>query len=574
MNTDLEKNDKILEILVKAKKIDEKQIEAISLEKQHCSLSTLDAIMKLKILSEKEVGKALESYYNVPFADLAAMSFNKDIFLSFPEDVMREHKVLPIQITENTLTVAMINPNDIILVENLQIICGLSVKPVVALEPQISKVIEKYFSYDSMSRIIKESVIDKSMISSMRAEEAVLDPKEGSHGPVSKMIDSIIEDAVMLRASDVHIEPQEDNVFVRYRIDGVLQTKTSLPKEIQSVISSRIKIMGSMDISDKRTPQDGQANVVVKKRNIDLRISTLPGKYGEKIVIRILDKSGFSVGIENLGFLPEAQTRFEEILNQKNGIILVTGPTGSGKSTTLYAAINRLKSGTKNIITLEDPVEYELLSGQGKECGITQVQINPKVGLTFTTALKACLRQDPDVILIGEIRDLETCTIATNAALMGHLVLSSIHTNDAASTITRLMDMGVEPFLIAESLRCIVSQRLARTLCVFCRESYSPPKQLLDRLNIKNLGSELAFYRAKGCPRCNNIGYSGRTAIVEVLIMDQYLRELIVKRESLKTLRDAAKKAGMVTMRQSALTLVMKGMSTMAEVMRVVPFEN
>jgi type IV pilus assembly protein PilB len=452
---------------------------------------------------------------------------------------------------------------------------GFAVKPVIALESNIQSIINEFFTYDNMGKIIHQALFDKTNLTKVIEEAKNTDINETKNAaPVERIVTAVIEEAVKQRASDIHIEPQESHIFIRFRIDGMLHTVEALPIEIHSFVTSKIKILGSMDISERRMPQDGQTSFTIQKRNIDLRISTLPGKYGEKIVLRILDKSNFSLGVEHLGFLPDEQTLFEELLNSRNGIILVTGPTGSGKSTTLYSAVNRIKSSTKNIITLEDPIEYELLSGKNKECGITQVQINPKSGLTFATTLRACLRQDPDVIFLGEIRDGETCGIAINAALTGHLVLSSLHTNDSVSTITRLLDMNVEPYLISSSLIGVVAQRLIRALCPQCKEKYIPPKNVLSRLSVKSAAaSDLVFYRPKGCKFCNNSGYKGRTGVFELLLINDKMRDMILAKESLTAFRMEAKKTGMNTMRGHAIELVARGITSMAEVMRTIPFD-
>ncbi|MBN1621465.1 MAG: type II/IV secretion system protein [Endomicrobiales bacterium] len=565
-------NGQLIEVLLKTNRIKEEQVARVLFDTQTTKEPLLDVLEKRKILNKNELKALFEKHFKVPYIELDKFNIDKDIFKILPEDAIRKYCVLPVSKSGNEVTIATSNPGDLVALENLKIITGYEVKPVVALEDNILNIIDQFYSTDTMGKVVQEAVLEKSGIKSLSdINFKDYDSKE-KQAPIVKIVNTLIEEGIRQGASDIHFEPQESNVFVRYRIDGILQTKEVLPKEIQPPILSRIKIMGGMDISEKRLPQDGQTSMNIQKRNVDLRISTLPEKYGEKIVMRILDKSNFALGIEHLGFLPETQTKFEGLLNAKNGILLVTGPTGSGKTTTLYSALNKIKSSTKNIITLEDPVEYEILSGKNKECGIAQVQINPKVGLTFSNALRACLRQDPDVILVGEIRDAETCGIAINAALMGHLVLSTLHTNDAASTITRLLDMGVEPFLISSSLIGIVAQRLLRTLCVNCREKYIPPKMILEKLNIKSK-DEVVFYRPKGCNYCGNSGYKGRTAVIELLTINDKMKDLILKKEKLDNLRQEAINMGMITMRQNGIHLVAKGVTTMAEVMRVVPFD-
>lgn len=567
--------EQLLDVLLKTGKLTKEQADNAIVERQN-SNETIENVLtdKMNILKAEEIPTLLEKYYNASFIDLTKLNIEKDILKLVPEEIIRRHKVIPISREEDEISIAMSNPNDLVVIENVQVVTGYNIKPMVALESSILTMLDDFYSSDTMGEVAKEAILSKETAESKKIDiYKVMESKDDA--PLVKLVNIIIEEAVRQGASDIHVEPQENNIFVRYRIDGMLHTKELLPKEIQNLITSRLKVMATIDISEKRMPQDGQIRINVQKRDIDLRVSTLPGKYGEKIVIRILDKSSFALNIAHLGLLPETQTKLEGMLNSSNGIVLVTGPTGSGKTTTLYSALNKIKSATKNIITLEDPIEYELLSGKNKECGIAQVQINTKVGLTFAKALRACLRQDPDVILVGEVRDVETCKIAINAALMGHLVLSSLHTNDAVSTITRLLDMGVEPYLISSSIMGVVAQRLVRTLCMNCREKYIPPKRVLEKLNLKpsSSGEEIAFYRPKGCKICGMSGYKGRLGVFELLPISEEIRNLILKREKLSVFRETAKKMGMVSMKENGIQLVGRGITTMAEVLRAVPFE-
>lgn len=393
---------------------------------------------------------------------------------------------------------------------------------------------------------------------------------EGSgEGAVVRLVDRLFETALAYRTSDIHLEPQSQWLFVRFRIDGVLKTIHQFPKSIAPALISRIKILAEMDIAEKRIPQDGQINTRIKDKDLDLRISTLPAKYGEKTVIRLLDKSGGLIDLNSLGMDTLMQTQFEMQIDKPQGLILVTGPTGSGKSTTLYSVVNRLKSPDKNIVTLEDPIEYELLAGSAAEAGITQVQVNPKAGLTFATGLRASLRQDPDIIMVGEIRDKETAEVAMKAAMTGHMVLSTLHTNDAPSTISRLRDIGVEPYLISSTLLGVMAQRLLRLLCVKCKVSYEPPVRALKKLFPKHPeDTPLRLFRPLGCPECQGTGYWGRKGIYELLVLNDEYRQIISEQSTTEALKKAAAAQGLKTLRESGLAMVYQGLTTVEEVFR------
>ncbi|HBU69560.1 MAG TPA: type II secretion system protein GspE [Elusimicrobia bacterium] len=564
----------LLEALYKTKKIDPNQLSDILLERKLSGVSLEQLLEKKGILKPADAPALLEGYFKVPFISIDENKVDKELLKSFPEEVVNKYRVLPVEISGNEVKLAMVFPNDLISIDDIQILTGFVIKPFVALESNVEVVLSKYYSDENMGKALKEVITDKLEVPQKDGDLGTEEIREfANKAPVVKLVDAILIEAVKSRASDIHIEPQEHGVFVRYRVNGMLFSKEFIPKEIQLAVASRIKIMAAMNITERRMPQDGQISLSVNKRNVDFRVSTLPAKYGEKIVIRVLDKSSFALGIEHLGFQPETQTKFEELLNLHSGIILVTGPTGSGKTTTLYSALNKIKSSSKNIITLEDPIEYDLLAGKARESGITQVQINSKIGFTFAQALRACLRQDPNVILVGEIRDEETCRIAINAALMGHLVLSTIHTNDSVSTVTRLLDMGVEPYLIASSLHGVLAQRLVRALCTHCRDPYKPPARVLESLKVRlpDNKSDIVFYRPRGCAHCDGSGYSGRVGIYELLVINEAIRDMILSGAKLSDLRAAAEKNGMVSMKQNGITLVSQGVTTMAEVLRVLP---
>jgi type II secretory ATPase GspE/PulE/Tfp pilus assembly ATPase PilB-like protein len=386
---------------------------------------------------------------------------------------------------------------------------------------------------------------------------------------IPQILDKIFELSLKSRASDIHFEPQVDTFFVRFRIDGTLHTVQEFPRSVVGPLISRIKVLADLDIAEKRLPQDGQIVVTLQKKQLDLRVSTLPGKYGEKTVIRVLDKSKELIDLAALGIDPMMQSQFEMMVEKPQGMILVTGPTGSGKSTTLYSIIKRLKSPSKNIITLEDPVEYELLAAGSKQAGVTQVQIHSKIGLTFAAGLRACLRQDPDIIMVGEIRDQETAEVSLKAAMTGHMVLSTLHTNDAPSAIGRLRDIGAEPYLIASTVLGVMAQRLLRVLCTHCKEAYEPPQRSLQNLfPTQTIPSTFKLYRPKGCTECQFTGYWGRKGIYELLVLNDALRELIGTNASGDAIKKLAISQGLKTLRESGLNLVFQGLTTVEEVFR------
>lgn len=390
-----------------------------------------------------------------------------------------------------------------------------------------------------------------------------------TEGGIPKLVDALFLLALQHRASDIHLEPQADEFYVRFRVDGVLRTIHAFPRTANGPLISRIKIMASMDIAEKRMPQDGQIVTTLNKKEVEMRVSTLPAKYGEKTVIRLLDKSSNILDLNHFGMDPFTQSHLEMLIEKPQGMLLVTGPTGSGKSTTLYAVINKLKSPFKNIITLEDPIEYELLGAGSKEAGITQVQIHPKIGLNFAVGLRSCLRQDPDVIMVGEIRDQETAEVAMKAAMTGHMVLSTLHTNDAPSAISRLRDIGAEPYLIASTLVGVMAQRLVRLLCVECREAYEPPlRSLQNLLPADKLTKPITLYRPKGCPKCQDSGYWGRKGIYELLILNDSFRDLIQQQAGSDALKKLARDQGIKSLRESGLDLVYQGLTTVEEVFR------
>jgi len=468
-----------------------------------------------------------------------------------PKSLAQRYQMIPLFKIDNTLTVAMADPHNIHALDEVMLKTGCEVEPVISTEVQIRRAIDQYYGVgDSIEEIVKGFAEEGPETSG--TEEA----------PAIKLLDLVMAKAIRDGASDIHLEPDEKGVYIRYRIDGVLHEVGSLPKNIQSAIISRVKVMGNMDIAESRAPQDGRSHVKMEGKEIELRISTFPTIDGENVVIRILDQSSALMGLESLGFSKHMMERYETIIKRPHGIILVTGPTGSGKTTTLYASLNSINCPEKNIITIEDPVEYRLNL-------IRQTQVNPKAGVTFATAIRSTLRQDPDIIMLGEIRDLETAQAAVRAALTGHLVFSTLHTNDAPGALTRLTDMGVEPYLISSSIMGALAQRLVRTICPKCRERYQPEDRIVKTLGVTNV-KDPVFYKGKGCKSCRQTGYRGRIALFELLVVNDRMRDLILQRKPASMIRKVARETqGMKTLREDGIDKVLKGITTIDEVNRV-----
>lgn len=513
-----------------------------------------------------EITAVVSQYHNVPYIN-SHQSVDPALFHLLPEAAIRKYRAVPVKLNEKSLTVAMVEPDNHFSKEYLQMVSGYAIEIMGILEPDFNKIIEVYFTSSNLDSLVKDFSIPE--VETL-AQEAVAGQEDR---PVAKMVDTVLIYAAKLGASDIHIEPQETEFLIRFRIDGMLRTIEILPKHLYAHVTSRVKVMAKMDIIERRIPQDGQMRLRILDRDIDIRVSSLPARYGENMVLRILDKTSFLMGLDHLGLHPGMQTKVEEIITQSAGMFLVTGPTGSGKTTSLYACLMRIRSPSIKIITLEDPIEYELLAGRSREGGITQVQMNPKFGLTFVDGLKSSLRQDPDVIFVGEVRDKESAEIAFTAALTGHLVLTSLHTIGAASTVTRLLDMGVEPFLMVTTLKGILAQRLVRVLCPHCKEPYRPPKRIFEKLSLKldQKDHPLVLYRPKGCPWCAKTGYRGRRGIYELMEINDTLRELILNKAPNSEILKCAKQTGMSSLRQSGLDAVLQGVTTIAEVLRVTP---
>lgn len=477
-----------------------------------------------------------------------------------PENIVRRTKMLPIRVEGEQLYVATISPINLPAVDEIKLLTGLKVKPVIVSEQELSQAINSQFKAEQTSR---QAIIDMTFqeLGNPKVapyQETITDVDQV---PVVSLVNSIIRGAVNDGASDIHLEPQFPEMRVRYRINGILHNITTVPRYIESAIVSRIKLLADMDITEHRRPQDGHFSISVGRKQIDLRVSSAPTINGEKLVIRVLDKDTMFINVENLGMSDEQQKLFRSFISQPYGMILVTGPTGSGKTTTLYAALNEFDTDARNIITVENPVEYQMP-------GINQMQINPNIDWTFAKALRTIVRQDPDVIMVGEIRDVETADIAINAALTGHLVLSTLHTNDAPGAIIRLADMGIQPFLVSSSLIGVVAQRLIRTICPNCKEYYEPSTREIDILQIQDANLKLA--KGKGCTYCHNTGYRGRTGIYEILEVDDEIRQLIIAKADANEIKRLAVKKGMKSLGQSAREKILQGVSTIEEVRRIV----
>lgn len=515
--------------------------------------------MELRDIGRGMPGK--DGFREANIEDELDSSLNLRLSVSY----MEEHKFLPLRYNGETLVVAFANPRDIETLDDLRAHFGCDIEPVIATQGEILEGIKKYYGegVETIEKMVKDMSEGELVLGDGRGDE-IADLKDmASQAPVIKLVNLIIMEALNKRASDIHIEAMEDQLRVRYRVDGVLHDISSPPKRFQAAIVSRIKIMSEMNIAERRLAQDGRIAVRVKDRDIDLRVSTVPTLYGESVVIRILDKSSILIDMEDLGFSKGVYDTFHRLIMRPHGIILVTGPTGSGKTTTLYSALNRINSPEKKIITLEDPVEYQLK-------GINQIPVKPKIGLTFASGLRSIVRQDPDVIMIGEMRDYETAEIAIQSALTGHLVFSTLHTNDASGGVTRLIDMGVEPYLVASSVEAILAQRLVRVICPECKETVAPDKRVLKELGVSSEEiSGVTLYKGKGCEACDFTGYRGRMGIFELLVMSDSVKELVLKKKAANVIKEVAKDEGMIVLRDDGWTKVLDGVTSIEEVLRV-----
>lgn len=556
---------KLGELLIKEGLISQEQLGRAILVQKKEGGRLGEVLIKLDLVKESDLAYVLGKQLNIPYASaktsLLIPAPDQGFEELIPQEFALKNVVLPLSRTPNSLTCAIFDPLDLTLLDNLKKMTNCEIIPVIATRTDILQAAKDFYGKTGMlERAVEQSYGTQDMAPEA---EAKVDTALGmdrlaamaEEAPVIKLVDLIIRQAIDERASDIHIEPGRNKIRLRYRIDGKLYDIPPPAKHLHLPIVSRIKILARLDIAEKRLPQDGAFMVRLEDRNIDLRISIIPTIYGEKAVLRILDRSQVSLEFSSLGFEPKQLEEFRKNITSPYGLVLVTGPTGSGKTTTLYAALNEVKDPSKNISTVDDPVEYRL-------DGINQVQVKPEIGLTFASVLRSFLRQDPNVILVGEIRDLETAEICMRAALTGHLVLSTLHTNDAPSAITRLMDIGIQPYLLMPSLLLVVAQRLVRKLCQDCKEAYEPSKEQVAELKLK---ADL-LYRSKGCAKCNQIGYRGRFPIIELMVVDSRIRQLIDKRATYPELRKAAIESGMENLFQNGLRKAEKGLTSLEEV--------
>jgi len=562
---------KIGQILLKENLISEEQLEK-ALKEQEQNGNRLGAnLMRLGYISEKDLVSALSKQYKVAGVELNECKIENEILNLIPSNIATKYDLVPLSRTGKVLTVAMVNPDDIFAIEDIKFSTGFEVQPVIATEAAVKNSLEKYYHgqdlLEKVGKEIEESIEEEIELIGVK-ENAPEEEEMGDlaaqidSGPVVKLVNTIITKGVEAGASDVHIEPYDKEVRVRFRIDGILREIMKPPKRMHKAVVSRIKIMAKMKISEKRLPLDGRMKVKIKGKPIDLRVASLPTMYGEKIAMRILDRSAISFNLEDLGFEQEQFESFMQAIRMPFGIVLVTGPTGCGKTTTLYSALEKINNLEVNITTAEDPVEYSLV-------GVNQVQMHDAVGLTFASALRSYLRQDPNIIMVGEIRDRETAEISIRASLTGHLVLSTVHTNTAAATITRLVNMGVEPFLLSSTINLIVSERLIRKVCLNCSEEVEISPDYLKRVGFNpDEFDGVKFYKGAGCPICNGTGYKGRIGIFEVMTLTPKVRELILEKVSTDKIQKTVVKEGMKTLRDVAISKLKKGITTVDEVLK------
>ncbi len=563
------------ELLLREKIISADQLKsALDFQKKN-SLPLGTSLVTLGFISEEEIAQALSRQLGYPYIDLDQFEVYPEVINLIPADVAKRHMVMPIHRIRSFLTLSMVDPTDLEVIEDIRFRTGLSIQPVIASESGVMNAINKYYgTVDALKvkKIVEDiALADEGRINIVEEEQGDIDLEEiqtaSEEAPIITLVNTTFIDAIKKGASDVHFEPYEQTFRIRYRIDGDLYEMANLPLKFRNPVLSRVKILSNMDIAEKRLPQDGRIKMRVKLENgkrkeVDMRVSSLPTLFGEKIVARILDKEMLKLDLTQLGFEDESLVKFKEAIERPWGIILVTGPTGSGKTNTLYSAVSNLNRLDTNIMTAEDPVEFYIP-------GINQVQIKEEIGLTFANCLRTFLRQDPDIMLVGEMRDFETVDIAIKAALTGHLVFSTVHTNDAASTIMRLINMNVEPFLIADSVVLIAAQRLVRRLCKKCAQPQKlPEKALLEMGFEKDELHDVNVLKPKGCDVCNNTGYKGRTALYEVMPVDEDIREMILNRSQSREIKKKAIEAGMITLRRSGLIKIKNSVTSVEEVLR------
>ncbi len=543
------------ELLVAAGVITQSQLEEALFAQKKTGERLGIALRKLGFVSEDTLIEFLGRQLDIPSIDLEHTEVNEDIARLIPEAIARKYKIIAVAKIDTLLTLATADPLDLFAMDDAESITGCQIIPVITTERDIQKALDKYYWMRGANGGVETG-------QRRAGQKAANTPEQGAaDGDTKRFIEMVLRQALIDKASDIHIEMGENELRVRIRVDGILHEIATAPKSIHQSVVSRLKILAELDIAEKRAPQDGRFSVQAGNRKIDFRMSTVPTIFGEKVVLRVLEKQASSVSEETLGFDREDLQKFRRLVNSPYGMILVSGPTGSGKTTTLYTALSNLATVEKNVVTIEDPVEYTFDM-------VNQIQVNPKAGVTFATGLRSLLRQDPDVIMVGEIRDEETAEIAVHAALSGHLVLSTIHTNDAPSTPARFTEMGIQPFLAATSILGIISQRLVRVLCPACKEPYKPVPELLADLALPNDGS-ITFYKPRGCTECRGVGYKGREAIFEILEIDDEIKDLIVSRAPAARVREVAEKQGFRTLRDAGIAKVIQGKTSLEIVMKV-----
>lgn len=560
-------NKRIGDILIEQGLINPQQLkEALDSQKNGNNKRLGEIFVEAGIITKEELYEVLQFVYETEYVDLSNYVIDPEVISLIPEKIALQFKLIPISKSDDELVIAMANPLDVYAIDFVRSHTKIKkIKSLLAPEEDVLSTINSYYELGEYDDIIEKLGTEIVFKEDEEEEDSKKLEAISREAPIVQLVNMLIVQGVKDRASDIHIEPNEKGLLIRFRIDGMLHDVRALPNTIKSAIVSRIKILAKMDIAERRLPQDGRFQVKFGTREVDLRVSTIPTVLGEKVVLRLLDKSKGLIKLEQLGFISEQLEEFQSIISKSYGIILITGPTGSGKTTTLYAALNEVSSKDKNIITVEDPVEYKLAR-------INQIQIKPKINLTFANTLRSILRQDPDIIMVGEIRDAETAQIAVQAALTGHLVFSTLHTNDAVSALTRLIDMDVETFLISSSVIGVIAQRLVRVICEKCKEEYTPGKDVLSALNIETNSKDndkVKLYRGTGCSFCNNTGYYGRTSIYELIVLDEEIRALIISKASSNIIKDAAIKKGMKALKDSGLEKALQGITTIEEVLRV-----
>ncbi len=536
--------------------IDPVAVDAAAAEAQRSGRSVRAVLINDQVVTEEQLTSAAAAAFGINTLDLVGYSPDPAALKRIPLSVVLRHRVLGLSMSDGELVVGVTDPGDVVALDDIRASTGMTIRPVVVARSEVRRIIERLQREDSDLGDLADTSHDTM---AMTAQATSVDD-----APIVRYVNNLIEQAVQNRASDLHLEPTEDEMRVRYRIDGVLHELDTVPRGVMAALTSRLKIMSGVDITERRIPQNGRITVMIRDRQVDLRTATLPTVWGEKIVLRVLDTGGIDLDLAKLGFTQHNLNRFSESFTKPHGMLLVTGPTGSGKSTTLYATLGRISKPEINVITVEDPVEYRLR-------GVNQVQVNTKAGLTFAAVLPAILRSDPDVVLIGEIRDGNTAQIAVEASLTGHLVLSTLHTNDAPGAVTRLTEMGIEPFLVGSSLDCVLAQRLARRLCDWCKEAYLPTGEELEaaRWPVQDLKIPDTLYRPVGCRNCANTGYRGRVALHEVMPISAEIESLTIRRASSNEIREVALHQGMYELRSDGLAKAAGGLTSIREVSRV-----